>query len=122
MHSYLKLFQGLEVTPANLARALSAVDPTLWAPPARPATLSLSVPQPCPDQPPGKFPINHQLIRYEVPNATQNENKSEESRTIEIFSNLFAARTQRHLNHQRRTLTRQNYTANTNSICYVNTF
>ncbi|XP_069365493.1 uncharacterized protein [Maniola hyperantus] len=45
--------KGLEVTPANLARALSAVDPTLWAPPARPATLSLSVPQPCPDQAPG---------------------------------------------------------------------
>ncbi|KAL0893595.1 hypothetical protein ABMA27_013776 [Loxostege sticticalis] len=39
--------KGLEVTPANLARALSAVDPTLWAPPSRPATLSLSVPQPC---------------------------------------------------------------------------
>ncbi|XP_061383388.1 uncharacterized protein LOC116767620 isoform X4 [Danaus plexippus] len=38
--------KGLEVTPANLARALSAVDPTLWAPPARPATLSLSVLQP----------------------------------------------------------------------------
>ncbi|XP_041977789.1 uncharacterized protein LOC121732073 isoform X2 [Aricia agestis] len=41
--------KGLEVTPANLARALSAVDPTLWAPPARPATLSLSMPQPCSD-------------------------------------------------------------------------
>ncbi|XP_072943629.1 uncharacterized protein [Epargyreus clarus] len=41
--------KGLEVTPANLARALSAVDPTLWAPPARPATLSLSMPQPCTD-------------------------------------------------------------------------
>ncbi|XP_012548954.1 uncharacterized protein LOC101740438 isoform X3 [Bombyx mori] len=38
--------KGLEVTPANLARALSAVDPTLWAPPARPATLSLNVPPP----------------------------------------------------------------------------
>ncbi|XP_037295610.1 uncharacterized protein LOC115450491 isoform X3 [Manduca sexta] len=38
--------KGLEVTPANLARALSAVDPTLWAPPPRPATLSLSMPQP----------------------------------------------------------------------------
>ncbi|XP_059061786.1 uncharacterized protein LOC131854668 isoform X4 [Achroia grisella] len=38
--------KGLEVTPANLARALSAVDPTLWAAPARPATLSLSMPQP----------------------------------------------------------------------------
>ncbi|VVC95345.1 unnamed protein product, partial [Leptidea sinapis] len=38
--------KGLEVTPANLARALSAVDPTLWAPPTRPVTLSLSVPQP----------------------------------------------------------------------------
>ncbi|XP_045491479.1 uncharacterized protein LOC123691227 isoform X1 [Colias croceus] len=36
--------KGLEVTPANLARALSAVDPTLWAAPTRPATLSLSVP------------------------------------------------------------------------------
>ncbi|KAJ0180306.1 hypothetical protein K1T71_003710 [Dendrolimus kikuchii] len=41
--------KGLEVTPANLARALSAVDPTLWAPPMRPATLSLSMPQPCQD-------------------------------------------------------------------------
>ncbi|KAJ2952538.1 hypothetical protein O0L34_g6857 [Tuta absoluta] len=40
--------KGLEVTPANLARALSAVDPTLWAPPPRPATLSLSMPQPDP--------------------------------------------------------------------------
>ncbi|RVE54999.1 hypothetical protein evm_000366 [Chilo suppressalis] len=39
--------KGLEVTPANLARALSAVDPALWAPPARPATLSLNMPQPC---------------------------------------------------------------------------
>ncbi|XP_045515508.1 uncharacterized protein LOC123708709 isoform X2 [Pieris brassicae] len=38
--------KGLEVTPANLARALSAVDPTLWATPTRPATLSLNVPQP----------------------------------------------------------------------------
>ncbi|XP_026742784.1 uncharacterized protein LOC113504598 isoform X1 [Trichoplusia ni] len=38
--------KGLEVTPANLARALSAVDPTLWAPPTRPHTLSLSMPQP----------------------------------------------------------------------------
>ncbi|CAK1552603.1 unnamed protein product [Leptosia nina] len=36
--------KGLEVTPANLARALSAVDPTLWATPTRPATLSLNVP------------------------------------------------------------------------------
>lgn len=76
MHSYLKLFQGLEVTPANLARALSAVDPTLWAPPARPATLSLSVPQPCPDQPPGKFPINHQLIRYEISNVAFHSNRT----------------------------------------------
>ncbi|KAJ8725419.1 hypothetical protein PYW08_003602 [Mythimna loreyi] len=41
--------KGLEVTPANLARALSAVDPTLWAPPARPHTLSLSMPQPTTD-------------------------------------------------------------------------
>ncbi|XP_052759285.1 uncharacterized protein LOC113517440 isoform X1 [Galleria mellonella] len=41
--------KGLEVTPANLARALSAVDPTLWAAPARPATLSLSMPQPSTD-------------------------------------------------------------------------
>ncbi|XP_049695161.2 uncharacterized protein LOC110372723 isoform X3 [Helicoverpa armigera] len=41
--------KGLEVTPANLARALSAVDPTLWAPPARPHTLSLSMPQPSTD-------------------------------------------------------------------------
>lgn len=41
--------KGLEVTPANLARALSAVDPTLWATPTRPATLSLSMPQPCTD-------------------------------------------------------------------------
>ncbi|CAG5011709.1 unnamed protein product [Parnassius apollo] len=41
--------KGLEVTPANLARALSAVDPTLWAPPARPATLSLNMQQPCTD-------------------------------------------------------------------------
>ncbi|XP_053623935.1 uncharacterized protein LOC128682914 isoform X3 [Plodia interpunctella] len=41
--------KGLEVTPANLARALSAVDPTLWAAPARPATLSLNMPQPCTD-------------------------------------------------------------------------
>ncbi|KAL4714175.1 hypothetical protein ACJJTC_008529, partial [Scirpophaga incertulas] len=38
--------KGLEVTPANLARALSAVEPALWAAPARPATLSLAVPPP----------------------------------------------------------------------------
>ncbi|XP_048479443.1 uncharacterized protein LOC105390148 isoform X3 [Plutella xylostella] len=38
--------KGLEVTPANLARALSAVDSTLWAPPPRPATLSLNMAQP----------------------------------------------------------------------------
>lgn len=37
--------KGMEVTPANLARALSAVDPTLWAPPTRPATLKLNMPQ-----------------------------------------------------------------------------
>lgn len=41
--------KGLEVTPANLARALSAVDPTLWATPTRPATLSLSMPQSGPE-------------------------------------------------------------------------
>ncbi|XP_063377787.1 uncharacterized protein LOC134664971 isoform X1 [Cydia fagiglandana] len=41
--------KGLEVTPANLARALSAVDPTLWAAPPRPATLSLNMPQACSD-------------------------------------------------------------------------
>ncbi|XP_073944385.1 uncharacterized protein isoform X3 [Choristoneura fumiferana] len=41
--------KGLEMTPANLARALSGVDPLLWAAPSRPATLSLNMPQPCSD-------------------------------------------------------------------------
>ncbi|GBP78999.1 hypothetical protein EVAR_63001_1, partial [Eumeta japonica] len=36
--------KGLEVTPANLARALSAVEPALWASPVRPHTLSLGLP------------------------------------------------------------------------------
>lgn len=51
-------FQGLEVTPANLARALSAVAPALRAAPARPATLSINLPQPCTDPVRGKYAVS----------------------------------------------------------------
>lgn len=38
--------KGMEVSPASLLQALRAVDPSLWAPPERPLTLNLKVPQP----------------------------------------------------------------------------
>lgn len=77
------MFQGLEVTPANLARALSAVDPTLWAPPARPHTLSLSMPQPCTD------PVRGNLIEYLFPENEKSYIKDETENTTDLEGLLF---------------------------------
>lgn len=80
---FIFILQGLEVSPGNLARALAAVEPALWAPPTRPATLSLNMPQPCTNPINGNFFMIYQVY-YLV--TSKYKSKVKNKRSLTLFS------------------------------------